>query len=263
MGTISDKLAYLANTKSAIKAAIVAKGVSVADTDTFRAFAEKIAAIEGGGGGETEYQDALKTLISGTEGNVTALNVPDGVKTIRQYGFYDVPFSQVTLPASLTEIGSSGFYSSLIETVDLSKTAVTEFNTFAFWACRKLVSVKLPPALTSIGSSAFGLCSALASIDLPDSLVSIGSGAFSSSGLKAITIPPNVTSIGSQFLSSCSSLKTVTMKPSVPPALDKFSTLANFPTGNDGFVIYVPQGSLSAYQTATNWTEVADYMIEY
>lgn len=48
--TISDKLTYLEGTKSAIKDAIVAKGVAVEDTATFRSYAEKIGKISGGGG---------------------------------------------------------------------------------------------------------------------------------------------------------------------------------------------------------------------
>lgn len=49
--TISDKLTYLEGTKSAIKDAIVAKGVAVSDSDTFRSYADKIGQISGGGGG--------------------------------------------------------------------------------------------------------------------------------------------------------------------------------------------------------------------
>ena len=48
--TIQDKLAYLEETKGLIKQAIVAKGVSVSDEDTFRSYADKIETIEGGGG---------------------------------------------------------------------------------------------------------------------------------------------------------------------------------------------------------------------
>lgn len=48
--TISDKLTYLEGTKSAIKDAIVAKGVAVLDSDTFRSYADKIGQIESGGG---------------------------------------------------------------------------------------------------------------------------------------------------------------------------------------------------------------------
>lgn len=45
MGTTADKLAYLNGTKTAIKNAIVAKGVAVPDGTTFRAYADKIADI--------------------------------------------------------------------------------------------------------------------------------------------------------------------------------------------------------------------------
>ena len=51
MGTISDKLNYLAQTKEAIMNAIIAKGVEVLSSDTFRSYADKIAQITGGGSG--------------------------------------------------------------------------------------------------------------------------------------------------------------------------------------------------------------------
>lgn len=47
-GTASDKLAYLSATKSAIKSAIEAKGVSIPENTTFREYAEKIADIPEG-----------------------------------------------------------------------------------------------------------------------------------------------------------------------------------------------------------------------
>ena len=47
MGTITDKLNKLAETKSAIKTAIVNKGVAVSDSDTFASYASKIASISG------------------------------------------------------------------------------------------------------------------------------------------------------------------------------------------------------------------------
>ncbi len=50
MGTISEKLTYLDNTKAAIKEAIKNKGVEVLDNDTFRSYAEKIESIEVGPG---------------------------------------------------------------------------------------------------------------------------------------------------------------------------------------------------------------------
>ena len=46
MGTTADKLAYLNGTKTAIKNAIVAKGVAVPHGTTFRAYADKISSIQ-------------------------------------------------------------------------------------------------------------------------------------------------------------------------------------------------------------------------
>lgn len=47
MWTIAEKLRHLVETKTAIKNAITAKGVSVSDHDTFRSYATKIEAIQG------------------------------------------------------------------------------------------------------------------------------------------------------------------------------------------------------------------------
>lgn len=67
MGTIADKLTYLSATKTAIKSAIVNKGVSVADSDTFRSYADKIASIETGIE-EISTADAMTALL--VEANV-------------------------------------------------------------------------------------------------------------------------------------------------------------------------------------------------
>lgn len=46
MGTMEEKWAYLKQTKSLIKQAIIARGVSVSDTDTFRSYADKIDSMD-------------------------------------------------------------------------------------------------------------------------------------------------------------------------------------------------------------------------
>ena len=68
MGTITDKLNKLAETKSAIKTAIVNKGVAVSDTDTFASYADKISSISGGG---TPTEGIYGVFIYDTNGNLT------------------------------------------------------------------------------------------------------------------------------------------------------------------------------------------------
>ena len=69
MGTITDKLNKLAETKSAIKTAIVNKGVAVSDSDTFASYANKISSISGGGSTPTE--GIYGVFIYDTNGNLT------------------------------------------------------------------------------------------------------------------------------------------------------------------------------------------------
>ena len=91
--------------------------------------------------------------------------------------------------------------------------------------------------VTSIGSYAFSFCYSLASVTIPDSVTSIGSYAFS----------------------SCYGAKEYHILPTMPPSLTNLSAFYNIPFD---CIIYVPVGSLEAYQTATNWSTYADQMQE-
>lgn len=98
MGTVVDKLNYLKETKTAIRNALVEKGVSVADSDTFRSYAQKIAGIPAGG-------EDISTLIDGTLTEITS-----DVTSIRDYAFYGCSsITGVTFPL-VTSIGAYAFY---------------------------------------------------------------------------------------------------------------------------------------------------------
>ncbi|MCP8351684.1 leucine-rich repeat domain-containing protein [Candidatus Synchoanobacter obligatus] len=56
--------------------------------------------------------------------------------------------------------------------------SVTSIGTYAFYDCKSLTSVIIPDSVTSIGNWAFDGCSSLESIVIPNSVTSIGDGAF-------------------------------------------------------------------------------------
>ena len=133
----------------------------------------------------------------------------------------------------------------------------------AFSGCSSLTSVSIPNSVTSIGSFAFSSCSSLTSITIPNSVISIGYQAFRDcSSLTSITIPEGVTSIGSYAFFDCSSLTSVTSLAEVPPTLG-YDPFYNVSTQ---IPVYVPCGTVSAYQSAEGWkafTNIQELLAEY
>lgn len=89
MGTIADKLEYLNDTKQEIKEAIVNKGQSIADTDTFRSYADKISKIV-----VSKTQSKSQEITS----NTTTTIKPDSGYT---------GLSQVTVTTKVPDLGAS------------------------------------------------------------------------------------------------------------------------------------------------------------
>lgn len=91
MATIAEQLTSLANTKTAIKDAIVAKGVTVADDTPFSGYAAKIGEISGGGGAP-----ATKFGVS----------IDDLIGDVDERGYYSKPTAPVLLDLSGVKMAS-------------------------------------------------------------------------------------------------------------------------------------------------------------
>ena len=122
----------------------------------------------------------------------------------------------LTIPNSVTEIGSYAFYGCCGLTSVTIPDSVTKIGKGAFCDCSDLASVTIPDSVTEIGEGAFSRCSGLASVTIPNSVTKIGKGAFCDcSGLASVTIPDSVTEIGDYAFYGCSGLTSVTIPNSV------------------------------------------------
>lgn len=130
----------------------------------------------------------------------------------------------------------------------------------AFYDCRSLEDVG---NLTGdLPQNALYRCMSIRTLTLPADCSSVGNSALNGLyNLATITVPAAVASIGTYFCASCNSLHRITMLGSTPPTLGANAlNSVNLP---DEFEILVPAASLATYQSATNWSAFADYMVGY
>ena len=141
-----------------------------------------------------------------------SVTIPDSVTSIGSYAFEGCSsLTSVTIGNGVTSIGNYAFSGCTAEIVWGDEPVITEIGDYAF-AGYAGTSFVIPDSVTSIGEYAFYNCSSLTSVTIPDSVTSIGGGAFSGcSSLTSITIPDSVTSIGEYAFYDCICLTSVTI----------------------------------------------------
>ncbi len=210
--------------------------------------------------------DATTGTIKKYNGNDAVVNIPSEINgtpvtTIGNAAFRDSSVTSVTIPASVTEIGSNAFadctnltsvnykgdWSNL--TIQSGNPAVEDavnaqlfdfefiLNNTAVIVIRykgTAADVTIPSRykgkpVTMIDHAAFHNNSAVTSVTIPDSVTAIPDDAFGfCSQLTNISIPNSVTFIGFSAFNSCTSLKSITL----PSSLSTIQSYAFYNCGN-------------------------------
>ena len=214
--------------------------------------------------------------------SLAAVTLPPLVQAIGEISFYGCNFPSIVIPNSVTSIGGHAFRSCGALTSITIPSSVTSIGENPFFSCPALASITveagntvysspegsnaiikteehklvsgckntvIPEGVTTIGASAFGGCSDLTEIHIPSSVTLIDAWAFNScSGLTEVTIPSSVTYIGNAAFYGCTGLTSITVEATTPPTLDN-GAFDNVPVS---ILVYVPCGSLEAYQNYNN-----------
>lgn len=157
-------------------------------------------------------QEIYPALCTGYK-SLKSVSLPSTLTTIGSTAFSGCPaLTGIVIPYNVSSIGISAF-SSCTSLISASVNCkVSELPTGIFADCNKLASVTLPSnTLKKIGSSAFSNCTNLSSIAFPDTVTDIGNSAFSNcTSLKGtLTLPISVVNVGSEAFSNCSGITTV------------------------------------------------------
>lgn len=209
-------------------------------------FDTEIANLPTGGGKFGELVDRSIT-------EVTAEDL-DGVTSIGTSAFWNCSnLLNVTIPNTITELKEHSFRECTSLTSITIPDSVTSIGNYAFYNCSSLTYAKLSENITSIPLYCFSHTS-ISSINVPTGVTKIGSGAFlNCTSLRTVTMPSSVTNIESMAFKGCASLDVITILATTPPTLNNsnaFDDTNNCP-------IYVPSGSVSAYQSASQWSSLS------
>lgn len=172
--------------------------------------------------------------------------------------FYQCATLEQTIPSKVTFVGEYAFYYNRLLTNACLPSDLTAVPTAIFYNCGTLSSINIPNTVTTIYSSAFASCFSLKNVALSSGLTTLMNGVFAQCGnLAQLSLPTSLVSVGSSAF-SYSGLVELTAYPTQPPT-----------AGNSAFYglsrltkVYVPRGSLNAYQTATNWSAISSLMVE-
>ena len=141
------------------------------------------------------------------ENGETAVVIPKGVTRIDGYsccGRSRENIESVTIPDSVTSIGSNAFGSCYNLKSTVIPDSVTRIEDFAFSGCYGLESVIIGNGVKRIEKFTFSGCLSLKSVTIPESITSIEKSAFSRClKLKTMTIPKSVAKIEENAFYGC------------------------------------------------------------
>ncbi|MBQ7295293.1 MAG: leucine-rich repeat protein [Clostridia bacterium] len=189
---------------------------------------------------------------------LTAVVIPEGVKSIGKGAFRNSGITKLTLPSTLTDLEENAFYyCKKLKTVVLSgknpaltldeqgvlynkdkteliifpaKSSVTEYTlpetvkkiwSYAFAYNSTLKSVTVNEGVTEIGEYAFHCCKGMTSLSLPQSLETIGASAFRAcTKIESVVVGEKVKRLPTYTFAYCTRLKNVTL----PKGLETISS---------------------------------------
>ena len=231
-----------------------------------------VISASSGGGGEVDlnemayfdyassiYGDKYSLLVNAWEHSLTVDPSEISADNRGKAQYPNGATEGIIIPQGVTSIGDKAFYYWASNNQPLViPNSVTSIGSQAFhhWTANNQPLV-IPNSVTSIGSYAFYYwTSNNQPLTIPNSVTSIGPYAFNDweANSHPLVIPESVTSIGSQAFYNWRLVPYVEIKRATPPTL--VSNTA-FGSQNDA-PIYVPDESVNAYKTATNWVNLAD-----
>ena len=184
--------------------------------------------------------------------NLTSVVLPETVTTIEWKAFFNcTSLTTINIPESVTTINSSAFQGCTSLVIDeLYLPNLQTLNTLSFNQVQRISRITSLGQITTLPNSCFRLVQC-DSIILPNTLLTI-TGQATLPLCPAIVLPESVTNI-EECLRGNTVIVNFICKATVPPSVNR----NNWGETDALQAIYVPDASVEAYKTATNWSSKA------
>ncbi len=173
---------------------------------------------------------------------LSSITFPEGLQNIYSEAFRYCNLSAVTIPSTVTSIGSRAFQDNPLTSVTWlpptcsiqtstdapfynSTVGITSFTfgnqveiipNYLCYKMSQLETVVLPQNLQTIGNYAFYYCSALKGVEIPSSVTLVAKNSFAyCQALKSFAFPEGITTVATEVLCGCTALEEVFIPASV------------------------------------------------
>lgn len=149
--------------------------------------------------GNFAFSAVVDTTTSEVKHGVKAVEFPETLKTIGNTAFQNAPLTEVSLPDSVTSVGSGAFTNTEKATTHIEKVKLSKGMTAipaGMFTNQKVKVVEIPEGIKTIGARAFA-GNYVGTLKISGTVEKIDSYAFWNNQMKELEIPENVKTIGS------------------------------------------------------------------
>ena len=207
------------------------------------------------------------------------VSLHEGLTTIGARAFFNCKLTDITIPSTVTSIGSGAFKGNPTTTVTwLPATCSTgtddsapfystssKITSFTFgdsvqiipaYLCKNMTlleTVVLPPTVTSIGQQAFMYCTNLKAMEFPKGIKTVATSVLEGcTALQSVVIPSTVTTINQDAFYGCSGLQEIHNYAFTPQTITE---RAVYNVNKHTCLLYVPMDYMDLYQAKTVWCD--------
>ena len=201
-------------------------------------------------------QSIGQNAFQGCSGITGTMQIKNSVQVIGQLAFYGCTgISSVTIGTAVDSIASSAF-SGMTNLTTINYNAINCNYAQNVFTGNNVEHFHIGSGVQNLPDNLILSSSNLTSVYFPNTILRIGMSNFSNCGLTGeLVLPASLTQVGYGAFNLCTNITSIQCNATTPPSIElQYGMVNTFNNGNYNTPLFVPCSSISAYQSATGWS---------